>query len=220
MSDDKYCVDGRELDFVQSYRDLGVVIDPSLKFHLHINCVVGKAGSLMGELLRGTVCRSREFMVALFVSHIRPLLDYCSCVWNVGYLADVRRLESVQRRWTREVGGVGHMEYGDRLKALGLFSISGRLLRADLIKMWRVMRGDLVEELTELLSVAPDSRARGHMYKLLVPACRTEMLRRYFGVRCVTVWNGLSSELVEAGTLDSFKRGLGESLGDLLYRVL
>ena len=34
----------------------------------------------MGELLRVTVCRNWEFMVTLFVSRIRPILDYCSCV--------------------------------------------------------------------------------------------------------------------------------------------
>ena len=137
----KYSVNGRELAVVSSYRDLGVIIDPSLKFHLHVNSVVGKAGSLMGDLLRSTVCRAREFMVTLFTSHIRPLLDYCSCVWNVGYLADVRRLESVQRRWTREVAGVGQLDYVSRLRTLGLFSIGGRFLRADLIKLWKVMRG-------------------------------------------------------------------------------
>ena len=45
-----------------------------------------------------------------------------------------------------------------------------RLLRADLIKLWRVMPGDLLGELLELVSVAPDSRAGGHRFKLLVPA--------------------------------------------------
>ena len=89
----KYTVNGRELAVVGSYHDLGVIIDPSLKFHLHVNSVVGRAGLLMGDLLRSTVCRTKEFM-----SHIRPLLDYCSCVWNVGYLVDLRRLESVQKR--------------------------------------------------------------------------------------------------------------------------
>ena len=96
----EYVIDGQGLEFVSSYRDLGVVVDCSLRFHVHVNIVVGKAGGLMGDLLRSTVCRSKDFMVSLFVSHIRPLIDYCSCVWNVGYLADVRRLESLQRRWT------------------------------------------------------------------------------------------------------------------------
>ena len=86
-----------------------------------------------------------------------------------------------------------------------------RLLRADLIKLWRVMQGDLLGELLELVSVAPDSRAGGHRFKLLVPACQSEMLRRFFGIRCVSVWKGLPSE-----------RGLDENLGDVLYvyRVL
>ena len=130
----KYYVGGRELEFVDSYRDLGVVVDSSLKFHAHVNSVVGKAGAMMGELLRATVCRSRDFMLALFVSHIRPTIDYCSSVWNTGYLGDIRKMESVQRRWTREVAGLESLEYGSRLRELGLYSVRGRLLRADLKK--------------------------------------------------------------------------------------
>ena len=70
-------------------------------------------------------------MVSIFVSHIRPMVDYCYCVWNVAYLEDVRRLESLQRRWTREISGVEALEYVARLKAIGLYSIQGRLLRAE-----------------------------------------------------------------------------------------
>ena len=45
----------------------------------------------------------------LFVSHIRPIMDFCFCVWNVIYVMDVKLLVSVQRRWTREVAGVDHL---------------------------------------------------------------------------------------------------------------
>ena len=55
--------------------------------------------------------------------------------WNVGYLGDMRLLESLQRRWTQEIEGVGDMPYTDRLKELELFSIHGRILRIDLIKI-------------------------------------------------------------------------------------
>ena len=66
-------------------RDLGVVVDRDLKFHDHVGELVCKAAGLSSSLLRATVNRSPEFMVTLFVTHIRPILDYCSCVWNVGY---------------------------------------------------------------------------------------------------------------------------------------
>ena len=71
---------------VDHYRVLGVVVDAKLKFHQHVRSVVGKAGGMMGNLLRSTICLSEEFMFTLFVTHIRPIIDYCSTVWNVGYL--------------------------------------------------------------------------------------------------------------------------------------
>ena len=138
-----YYIEDQELQFVDSYRDLGVVVDSSLRFHQHIKVVAAKAGGLMGELLRSTVCRTKDFMVSIFVSHIRPMIDYCSCVWNVAYLEDVRRLESLQRRWTREISGVEALEYVARLKAIGLYSIQGRLLRADMVKIWKSFNGDI-----------------------------------------------------------------------------
>ena len=77
-------------------------------------------------------------MVSLFVSHIRPTINFCSSVWNVGYLSDVKLLESIQRRWSRQVYDIGHLSYEEILKKLGLFSIYGRLLRADIIKRRKI----------------------------------------------------------------------------------
>ena len=73
-------------------------------------------------------------MVALFVSHVRPILDYCSCVWKVGYVSDLTLLETIQRRWTKRVVGFSNLSYSERLRSLNLFSIKGRLLRSDLLK--------------------------------------------------------------------------------------
>ena len=68
----EYRINNVKLDFVNSYKDLGVIIDTSLKFHDHIRTVVGRMGGLLNDLLRSTVCRSRNFMLPLFLSHIRP----------------------------------------------------------------------------------------------------------------------------------------------------
>ena len=110
-SDSGYKLNGISLSLARSHRDLGVLVDVSLRFHLHVNSVVQRATSLINQLLRATVCRAPDFMVTLFVSHIRPLIDYCSSVWNLGFIVDSRRLESIQRRWTREVAGFSMMDY-------------------------------------------------------------------------------------------------------------
>jgi hypothetical protein len=53
--------------------------------------------------LCSAVNTSLEFMVTLFVTHVQPILDYCSCVWNVGFVEDMHIIESVQKRWTKQL---------------------------------------------------------------------------------------------------------------------
>ena len=175
---------------------------------------------MFNNLLRSTVCRDAEFMVTLWVTHIRPLIEYASCVWNVGYLGDLRRLESLQRRWTREIAGVGELRYELRLKEIGLYSIKGRLMRMDLVKVWKAFNAEIDVGLSQVFERARYGRTRGHRYKLVVPACRDDLKRRMFAVRAVGMWNGLPADVVESSTLDSFKKGIDEFLGDSLFVAL
>ena len=114
-------------------------------------------------------------MTTLNISHIRPILDYCSTVWNVGYLGDARLLESVHRRWTKEVAELGSLDYSERLKALGLYSVYGRFLRADLIKVWKAFHCDVDLGVSDLFERANYSATRGHRYKLSVPICHSDI---------------------------------------------
>ena len=91
-----YSIDGKLLKCVTSHRDLGVLVDSKLRFHNHVYSVVRKARGLANKLLRSTICCSSISMVSLFVSHIRPIMNFCSNVWHVGYLDNVRLLASEQ----------------------------------------------------------------------------------------------------------------------------
>ena len=214
-----YFIGESELKLVEKHRDLGVVVDRTLKFHSNVDSAVRKASGLANSLLRSTVCREEPFMVSLFVSHVRPILDYCSSVWNTGYVGDIRKLESVQRRWTRQIVGMEGLDYPTRLKRVGLYSIAGRMLRADIVKVWKVPRGFCCEGLRELFDFRVHGATRGHEYKLAVPRCRTELKRRFFSSRVVGVWNGLSAETVGADTLGTFKRRLDVSCGEAFFAV-
>ena len=217
---DGYNIGGTALEFVRSYRDLGVYVDVALRFHSHINIIVGRTGAMISNLLRSTVCRDSEFMVTLWVTHVRPLIEHNSCVWNVGYLQDVRRLESLQRRWTREIAGMSRLSYESRLREIGMFSIRGRLMRLDLIKVWKSFNAEIDVGLSQVFERARYARTRGHRYKLVVPSCRSDLKRRMFAVRCVNAWNALPGSVVEASTLTRLKTGVDVFLGDLLFAVV
>jgi hypothetical protein len=105
-------------------------------------------------------------------------------------------LESVQRRWTSQVDGLGWLDYVSRLRVLGLFSISSRLLRSDLVKVWKSFHPLVAVYLLDIFELSRDGRTRGHALKLAVPRCHSEMKRRFICVRCVGVWNALPARAV------------------------
>ena len=87
------------------------MIDDNQKFDEHVSVTAHKAAGLLQNLLKCTVCRTPDFMLSLFCAHIRPLIEYCSCVWHTGYLCDLRALERVQRHWTKRVSGMSNLDY-------------------------------------------------------------------------------------------------------------
>ncbi|XP_076034532.1 uncharacterized protein LOC143021127 [Oratosquilla oratoria] len=186
-----------------------------LKFHQHISNIVHKASGVSTSI-RSTVNRQDSFMLPLFTTHVRPLLEYASSVWNLGYV-DVRQLESVQRRWTREIHGLEGLDYSQRLRTLNLYSIKGRLLRNDIIKCWHIFHGKLAISRDDLLPRPLLSSTRGHDFKIGHTRTQVEVRRRYFSIRCVNLWNGLPAEPVNCSDIDVFKRGLAAHLGVILF---
>ena len=212
-----YKIDDEYIKFVTCHSDLGVCVDRSLKFHEHIRRSVAVVGNLTTNLLSCTVCRDPDFLVDLYTTHVRPKLEYASQVWNTGYLSDSSLLERVQRRWTRSIQGFEDLQYPERLRRLDLFSFSGRLLRSDLILMWKIFHGCSVINPQDLFELSRSTATRGHRYKIFVPRSRLEVRQRFFSVRVINTWNALAPLTVDADSLTTFKRLLRQDLGELLF---
>ena len=154
-------INGTQIALEESARDLSIVVDLSLKFHNHISLTKSKAFGVSQNILHGTICRSPEFMRQIFIAHICPIMDFCSPLWNTGYIGDCRSLESIQRRWTRDIDGFSNLSYHDRLSRLSLYSVWGRCLRADLILVWKIMHG-VIPCRSDILVRSTVGRTRGH----------------------------------------------------------
>ena len=71
-----YKITGNNLKFTSVQLNLGVKIDRALKFHGNVSKIVGTVGLVLTKLLSNTLCRSRDFMLNLHISHIRPKIEY------------------------------------------------------------------------------------------------------------------------------------------------
>ena len=171
------------------------------------------------NLLTSTLCRDADFLMNIYCSHVRPKLEYCSPLWNLGYMGDTRMLERVQRRWTRAVRGLEDLSYGERLNRLDLFPVQGRLLRADLIMVWRIFNGKCGVNPDQLFTLR-NSSTRGHQLKIAMPHISLDIRKRSFSIRVIHEWNSLAADTVLSPSIETFKRLLHRDLGHRLFEYL
>ena len=112
------------------------------------------------------------------------------------------------------------LDYPSRLRQLKLFSIRGRMFRADLIKIWKVFHSEVDVGLSSVFERQSHVSTRGHSLKLSVPICRSELRRRFFNVRNVSTWNSLPATIVDAGSIDSFKARLDCHMSAQFFQTL
>ena len=135
--------------------------------------------------------RDPSTLVKAFTVYVRPMLEYCSCVWSPHLVQDIESIERVQRRFTKRLRGLSGFTYEQRLQSTGLERLDVRRLRANLISTYKIVFGLTCLNFNELFQFSPSQRTRGHEYKLRVVGASSETRKHYFAVRVVLPWNGL-----------------------------
>jgi hypothetical protein len=110
-------------------------------------------------------------------------------------------VEYMQHRWTGKVDCLDLLDYTSRLCVLGLVSISVRILRSDLVKVWKSFLPLVDVDLLSVFDLANNDSTQGYAFKLTVFRCHSETKRRFLSVRCVRGWNQLAMHMVGCGSL-------------------
>jgi len=82
------------------------------------------------------------FLNTLYMSLVRPHLDYCSSAWSLHYNKDKSLLERVQHQFTRLFPHLRlKLLYKERLNHIGLWTLEERRNRADLTEVFKIIPG-------------------------------------------------------------------------------
>jgi len=93
-------------------------------------------------------------------------LEYCCSACNPQFRKDIELIKGVQRRATKLVKDVEHLNYSVRLEHLGLMCLHTRRIRSNLIDTYKIINGILHNNVnTELFFDYDQSGGRGHSKK-------------------------------------------------------
>ena len=127
------------LPLIDTVKYLGTLNDSQLKVDLHINFTVAKANARACLIFRCFVSKDRVSIIKAFITYVRPLIEYVSCVWTPNSVRLIRKIEAVQKRFTKRLPGLEVLEYHERLTILGLESLELRRLQTDLRMTYTIL---------------------------------------------------------------------------------
>ncbi len=201
--------EGLHIERVTEEKDLGIVVDNSLSFDNHIEALANKGNMMVGLIRRTFTHLDIKNFSLLFKALVRPVLEYGQSVWKPYKRAQIDQLEAVQRRATKEVSGMGLLEYPERLRAMNLPTLAFRRMRGDMIEVYKIISGRYDEAVSQnILTKSQNTRTRGHMHKLQKPNCRLNIRKNALTSRVVNNWNALPENVVSAPSMYAFENRL------------
>jgi hypothetical protein len=78
-------------------------------------------------------------MITPFRALVIPILEYCCQHWTPLTLSAVRQLEGDQRTFTSRIRGMEELNYWERLRRLGLYSLQRRRERYVILYTWKIL---------------------------------------------------------------------------------
>ena len=204
-----YQMNGDIISTATQMRDLGIIVDETLKPSKQCVAAVKKANRAIAMIKRTIENRSKGIIMRLYKQLVRPHVDFCSQAWNPWLRKDVELVESVQRRTTKMISGLRDLPYEERLRRLHLTTLEKRRERGEVIEAFKILKGfERVEEEHFFTRSQDHHQTRGHSLKLNKTHCRLDARKWFFSQRVVNNFNAIPPRAASSENVLQFKKSI------------
>jgi hypothetical protein len=149
-SSPNYHMNGIPLLEKDEIRDLGLHLSKNFTNHRNVSARFSAALRQQYSLLKAVTVRDPIILVRCYKTYVLPIIEFASPVWSPHLLLLVRKIETLQRNFTKTVFNRcfrfdcrenGMPNYNERLLRLNLLPLVTRRVVADLILAFKIIKG-------------------------------------------------------------------------------
>ena len=207
-----YIINGQKVTYKDCVRDLGVYVSSDLSWRSHCVEMCRKANGVAHAILHMFKTNNINIYMKAFDAYVRPIVEYCSYVWNPSLKCDIDMVENVQKSFTRRAFykcDLNRTSYLGRLQFLKRSTLEYRRITMSLSIFYQIFHNFVSCNVLHNFN-PPHVQLRGHSKQIFIPFCKTSVRKNFFTIRMLPLWNGLPSSVVDSNVTNAFLRRLDE----------
>ena len=207
--------DGTVLENVTTHKHLGLNFSANLKWSLHIDKMLESASRMLDVSMKLQYKLDRKSLETIYLSFIRPKLEYGSIIWDDCTERDKERLENIQLRAARLVTGAKKGTSHELLyNELNWDKLGDRRQNVKILFMHKIVNKNMPDYLCELLPTKVGENVNiqtrlSHNIKQF--PCKGAQYPKSLLPHCIDMWNELDIDVRNIIDYESFKTAVIEN---------
>ena len=197
-------------------KDLGVLVEEQLDMSWQRVLAAQKAHHIMGCIKRSVGSRSREGILPLCSTRVRPHLESCVQLWSPQHRKDMDLLEWVQRRATKNGQRAGTPLLWGKAERVGAVQLGEEKAAWRPCSSLPVPEGAYKKAGEGLFTRVCCDRTRLNGLKLKDSKFKSDIRKKFFTMRVVRHCHRLPREVVDAPSVEKFKVSSDRALSKLV----
>lgn len=226
-------MDQTNIKQVKTHKHLGITLSEDLRWNSHISVILQKAWKRIAIMRSLKFILNRASLEKMYISFIRPILEYADVTWDncPNYLQNA--IEAVQNEAARIITGATKLcNINKLLNDLKWETLTERRKQHKLVLFYKMVNGIAPQYLSNLVPHENADTSYNLRSQRTVPS-RTQAYRSSFLPSAIREWNALPVQTRESPSISSFKHNLdrnktkasplfkvGSRLGQILHTRL